>query len=71
MQYKRYEYAVHNASGLMIGGRITFVRPATIEEATQRAVEESANTAINMEVPFDPFNVRVAVKPISRKYTQE
>jgi hypothetical protein len=71
MRYKRYEYAVHSASGLILGGRITFVLPATVEEATQRAIEESASTAINMEMAFDPSNIRAAVKPIGRKYRRK
>ena len=61
---RAYEYAVHNASGLLLGGRITFVFPANVAEATQRAIEESAVTAETMGVPFDPFNLSAVVKPL-------
>jgi hypothetical protein len=48
----------------MLGGRITFVYPANIAEATQRAIEEAASTAQSMGIDFDPFNLNAAVKPL-------
>jgi hypothetical protein len=67
MQSKRYEYAVHNSSGLMVGGTINFLTPTNISDATVSIIQEAASIALSMGIPFDPFNLRVAIKPLSRK----
>jgi hypothetical protein len=44
-----------------------FQPATTIDRASIRAAQEAAKTADELDFPFDPFNLRVAVKPIKRK----
>lgn len=64
MRYKRYQYAVHNSSGLMVGGTMTFLLPMSVGDATFCIAQEAARIAMDMKLGFDPFNLNIAVKPL-------
>jgi hypothetical protein len=65
--WKTYDYAAWSATGFIVAGRLTLHPPLGIKQATIYAGQEAAKTAYELDFPFDPFNMQIAVKPIKRK----
>jgi len=59
-----YQFAVWSKSDLMFGGE---VEAPTIDQATIKAAHEGARLAYGMQLDWDPFNLRIAIKPKRRQ----
>jgi hypothetical protein len=65
--WKTYKYAVQSVTGFICAGTMNFTRPLGLDRASVLVSREAAKTAHELDLPFDPFNLRVALKPIKRK----
>lgn len=51
-------------SGVIIAGKLYLPKSLPPDQATLKAVREAAKVAHNRELSWDPFNLRIAIKPI-------
>jgi hypothetical protein len=56
----KYRFAVFSGTGLMFAGE---VEALTLDQATIKAAHEGARIAYGMQLDWDPFNLRIAIKP--------
>jgi hypothetical protein len=59
-----WEYAAVSMSGVIMAGKLYLPKSLPPDQATLKAVREAAKVAHNRELSWDPFNLRIAIKPI-------
>jgi hypothetical protein len=59
-----WEYAAVSMSGVIVAGTLYLPKRFAPDLATLKAVREAAKVAHNRELSWDPFNLRIAIKPI-------
>jgi hypothetical protein len=60
----KYRFAVFSSTGLMFAGE---VEACDLDQATTNAAHEGARLAYGMQLEWDPFNLRIAIKPKRNK----